>query len=183
MNTNEFEDLYWKNYLITEDDFMKLSRYITFDEDNYKCFSVEFIKQYQAICSELDSVCKIYCPLLVENSTSKSISDYARDILGERQDIVNAEVGCKGLHLKPWENWTVNDSPDWWRRYNKVKHERYKLDSDGKAYYKSANLKNVINALAGLFVLCMNCYKDMCVRENVEPKVPIESSKLFVYKD
>ena len=34
-------------------------------------------------------------------------------------------------------------SPDWWSPYNKVKHDRL-------LYYKDANLKNVLNALAAL---------------------------------
>ena len=194
MNSQEFYRLCWKHYLLLEDDLRKVERYVAFETDNFDCYSVEFIKQYQAICSEIDVVCKIYCKVINQNSTSRDILDYAYEILVNRVDFKNAVVTCEDIQLEPWKDWSTNPqnhrgksdplnaTPDWWSKYNKVKHERTSQDSNGKTYYKYANLKYVLNALAGLFVLCMNCYKELCEREGETLKVPIEPSKLFKYK-
>lgn len=195
MNRQEFLNLCWNHYLALESDFIKVERYISFENDNFECYSVEFIKQYLAICSEVDVICKIYCEVLDSTSQAKDILDYGFEILGRVPNIKNAVVKCGKLEVEPLSNWSTNihnhrdgnDSlnivPDWWRMYNKVKHQRVMLDSSGKPYYKQANLKNTLNALAGLFVLCMNCYKEICEKEGGTIKVPYEPSTIFKYKD
>jgi hypothetical protein len=46
-------------------------------------------------------------------------------------------------HLFPFKNWN-NETPDWWKSYNHVKHE---------AKFEEANLDNVIQALSALLLL------------------------------
>ena len=59
-----------------------------------------------------------------------------------------------GLRLKPWNNWRrCNNPPLWWTAYNKTKHHRH-------AEYHRASLKNVLNAVSGLFVVCLHLHKD-----------------------
>lgn len=69
MNRDDFCRLYWSYYLVLEKDFLDTERYISFDlGDNYLydshtihdygnsgAFSNEFVKQYQAICSEVEN--------------------------------------------------------------------------------------------------------------------------------
>lgn len=52
-----------------------------------------------------------------------------------------------GLTLHPWDEWKKSGGvPKWWTAYNKTKHERH-------TQYHQANLKNAMNAVAGLFVV------------------------------
>jgi hypothetical protein len=44
-------------------------------------------------------------------------------------------------------------SPDWWKAYNKVKHQR-------SEHFDHANLHNALNALAGLFVMLIYAFPD-----------------------
>jgi hypothetical protein len=50
--------------------------------------------------------------------------------------------------LTPFEDWKENETPEWWSSYDQVKH---------RAQFDKANLDNVIQALAVLFLLiCIN---------------------------
>ena len=76
MDRDKFCCLHWSYYLVLEKDFLDVERYISFDfGDNYlydsdhtvadyansTTFSNEFVKQYQAICSEVDVILKTIC--------------------------------------------------------------------------------------------------------------------------
>ena len=75
MNRNEFCKYHWDYYLVLEKDFLRTEQYVSFDlgenynynntEPNNKgnslTFSNEYIKQYQAICSEVDVILKSIC--------------------------------------------------------------------------------------------------------------------------
>lgn len=197
MTALEFIKFCWKHYLVLEEDFLKIERYISFETNNYNSYSVEFSKQYQAICSEVDVVCKIYCKVLNANSNAEKVLEYGKEILSGVPDIKNAIVKTRDneIVLEPLKEWStnllnpldgndpLNRSPHWWKMYNKVKHQRLDLDASGKPYYMQANLENTMNALAGLFVLCMSCYKELCVQEGETIRIPLESSRLFIYSD
>ena len=59
-----------------------------------------------------------------------------------------------GMTLKPWDEWRkARGVPFWWTAYNKIKHAR---DSE----YARANLKNALNAVAGLFVVVLYLYRN-----------------------
>lgn len=195
MTTQEFLKLSWKQYLALEADFAQTERYISFEEKNMRAYSQEYIKQLQAICGEIDVQCKQYCKVLDPSYNSDGIRSYANTILSNCPDIKNAVVICGSLQLKPWEEWSsdpvdpnngnnpLNVSPTWWRDYNKVKHERLELDDNGEFWYTHANLKNTLNALAALYVLCMNFYKDLAEAEGQQLKLPMPNNNLLKYKD
>lgn len=195
MNLNNFIKHCWKFYRALEDDFMKISRYVTLEESNKDCHSIEFSKQYQSICSEIDVVCKLYCELIDPNGKYGNIFGYAYKILDSNPSIVNAEVVCDNFTLKPWEEWKCdpedykngknpnNISPKWWKLYNKVKHERLREDDFGKPYYRQANLMNTINSLAALYVLEMNMFKKIAMLEDDFVTKPSDESVIFTYKD
>ena len=68
-----------------------------------------------------------------------------------------------GLRLRPWSEWKKKEGvPLWWSDYNKVKHER-------NAYFERANLKNVLNAVAGLFVMVLYLYGERAGLGALEP--------------
>ena len=188
MTRDEFCKYHWEYYLILEKDFLETERYITFDlGDNYLytnltitdygnslCFSNEFVKQYQAICSEVDVILKSMCEEINSSTTAKNMEQYSTEILNQWSGIVQQKVKMKDIELQPLLNWTSSPnykSPDWWTPYNKVKHERL-------LNYKKANLKNIANALAALYIFEQYFVKYIGDRDD-EMDVPNDISKLF----
>lgn len=188
MTRDEFCRLHWSYYLVLEKDFLDTERYISFDfGDNYlydsqhtvtdcansTTFSNEFVKQYQAICSEVDVILKSICKEL-GNTSANSMPDYTNLILNQWSNLPNPKVRMNVIELQPFKNWSPNpvyNSPDWWSPYNRVKHER--LEN-----FRDANLKNVANALAGLYILESYLVKFIGDRDN-DLDIPNDISKLF----
>ncbi len=50
---------YWRYYKELENELLSMSRYVEFVEDNFSTYSVEFLKLYQAVCSEIDVIGKM----------------------------------------------------------------------------------------------------------------------------
>src|SRR5690606_38691497 len=63
----------------------------------------------------------------------------------------------KGIQKKisPFENWKNNKSIEWYDAYNKSKHDRFNK-------FEEANLKYLLHAFAGLFVLLSSQFRDHC---------------------
>lgn len=193
---NEFHQRYWLYYTILEDDFLTTERFIAIDKLNFDSFSNEYIKQYQTICSEIDVIAKSYCKELDFSFRGRSIPTYCKCIIDNSADFANHTINVKnkGLQIKPWENWSytvesqegskgkiTSQNPDWWQKYNKIKHDRTSVNNEsGLPYYKSANQKNVLNALAGLFQLELHYYR-LLQRKYFpcEPDMPGPDSKLY----
>lgn len=182
----------WEYYLVLENDFLETERYVSFElgenlfcdsnescnTENSKVYSDEYVKQYQAICSEIDVVMKQICKEIHNNDNVKSIPEYAKLILNDCPEIVLQKVKVKHkFELQPFKIWKIKDetsdykSPNWWTDYNDVKHHR--LEN-----YKKGNLKNVINALAGLYILELYFVRKIGNTNN-EKDVPNDVSKLF----
>ena len=187
MNRNEFCKYHWEYYLVLEKDFLKTERYVNFDlgenhlydnkphdyNGNSETFSNEYIKQYQSICSEIDVILKGICKELGTPNASKMDKSYTPIILSQWPYIVTQKVKFKDFELQPFVNWKENPyhSPDWWSPHNDVKHERIEN-------YKKANLKNVVNALAALYILELYFVKYIGIRDN-DRDVPNDISQLF----
>lgn len=191
MNRDEFCNLHWSYYLVLEKDFLDRERYISFDfGDNYmygsqgvtdvansNTFSNEFVKQYQAICSEVDVILKSICKEL-GNNNADTMPAYTDEVLRNWSNLPNQKVKLNTIELQPFQNWSPSPtykSPDWWRPYNGVKHER--LEN-----FRKANLKNVANALAGLYVLELYLVKFIGDRDH-DRDVPNDISKIFEIVD
>ncbi len=197
MTREEFCKSHWEYYMVLEKDFLEIERYVAFelgennlyitplddsiDKGNSECFSNEFIKQYQAICSEADVIFKSICYEINPASTADKMGHYTSEILFAWPTITQQRVKAKDTELKPFQNWTMAtsghdmQSPDWWTPYNKVKHERLQN-------YRKANLKNTLNALAGLYILEQYLVKFIGNRDGTRD-VPNDVSKLFTMID
>lgn len=188
MTRDEFCKSHWDYYLVLEKDFLGTERYVSFELgdnnmyigstpvnlQNSLTYSVEYIKQYQAICSEVDVILKSICKELSNPSANKMDTGYTPTILQKWPDIKQQKVKMKGIELQPFINWEQAPnykSPDWWKPYNDVKHERVNN-------YTFANLKNVLNALAGLYILENYLVKFIGDRDS-NMDVPNDISELF----
>jgi hypothetical protein len=149
-------DAHWNYFLSVEADLERLSRFIEFDERNYPCFSVENARILIAAAAEADVVCRQLCRKIDLASSADNIHKYRDEIVPAYPVLTRFEVLAPryGLRLKPWDSWShPGGVPTWWTAYNKIKHHR---DTE---YYR-ASLKNVLDAVAGLFVVCLYLYKD-----------------------
>ena len=82
------------------------------------------------------------------------VPDYKSVITRKINPFINEEIIIDRFRLsyKPWENWNGEQNPNWWKSYNKVKHQR-------NNYFNEANLKNSINAVGALLVTVIYYYK------------------------
>jgi len=147
---------HWNYLLAIERDLDELSRYVEFDKKNFDCFSIEIARILLASGAEVDVVCKQICRAIDAQSAADNIYKYRSLIKRGFPPIPQFVVLLPrfGLRLKPWDEWNkANGVPFWWTAYNKIKHKR---DSE----YKRANLKNALNAVAGLFVMVLYLYRD-----------------------
>lgn len=160
MTKEEFCKNYWSYYLVLEGRFLKLQNYIAFDKENYKCYSTELIAQFQTICSEVDVVSKILCGF--DAADEKTMDDYRAQYTLRCPGIEAQEVTIDYFDVKvqPFKALATEHSFPWWTDYNKVKHSRV-------TSYQRGNLKNVMFALAGLYVLEKEIYKIITSEEKM----------------
>ncbi len=141
-------NIHWDYYLALEDDVKRLSRYIEFDESNFNVFSIELARILLAASSEVEVVLKELCKLLDPGSKAENINSCRKIVKRNLPALIGEGIVCPlyGLSLLPWNSWGSDVNPEWWRSYNKVKHERHEN-------YERANLGNVLNSVSGLFSL------------------------------
>lgn len=193
MTTREFKDLYWRNYMEIEKEFMKTFYYAKLCEDNMNVYSNAYIKLLLEICSELEAALDLLCTITDDGYVHKPDDDlrvYKKKILNKLSDFpdANVEASRRGIIVKPWERWKTNKTPEWWTAYNKVKHERYRVGFIDEAieggeteveYYKYANQRNVLSAIAALYQIHIYCFYYLAAKDDEYLKTPVPGSKLF----
>jgi len=147
---------YFDYYLELENDLFDTESYVTIEEDNYKTYSIKYAKIYLSICSEIDCLLKEICRNINPSTNADKINLYYPIITTSFENFKQEAIYYKKqkIELYPWEGWEESASPKWWTYYNKVKHQRLEKEpSTNIPYYKFANLENVLNALAALYVV------------------------------
>ena len=201
-----FELQYWDYYLDLENDFLNTKKYVDFSRGNLKTYSLEFLKLYEAVCSEIDVVGKVMAKYVDNNykdKKSNSIKDWW-DIIKNHYYLVDGrftpmnntnstkafkieEYKCyllDNIELQPWKDIKCENNifytPSWWKDYNKLKHRRITLSGGAldDVNYKKANLINTSNAFAGLYVL-EKAFMDLVGTQN-DLESFASHSKLFV---
>lgn len=155
INLDEFFATFHRYYSGLEQDFLKTQRFVAIDKINFTTYSDEYLKLLLLICSEIDTVLKNLCNRGI-NSDKMTISKFHKEVIEAYPDFCEIEVIVKfyKLTLKPWKGWGEANAPKWWQVYNKIKHKRTILESEGgELYHKKANLEQTLNALAGLYAL------------------------------
>ncbi|PNH91937.1 hypothetical protein [Vibrio diazotrophicus] len=166
---------HWRFFLSLEKDFINLQNYIEIDEKNFNTFSLELAKLLQTACAEIESVLRLLCRQLDSESPFSDSGDkngemkkYKKLINRHLSGFFQAEVSLPHLEqsIKPWENWSNANPPDWWSSYNSVKHHRH-------SEFHQANLENVIYALSGLLLCNLYLYRKVVGEPYATPnKIP-----------
>lgn len=171
---SKFVKSYWEYYLELEDQFKRTQKYVAFDIHNKATYSVEYLKLIQAVCSEIDVVAKEIATFFdsdfakIENP---NIQKWGYILCNKLTYLKDTSVTFyDDFDFMPWEKFGYcigTDSkgrkiyklspqcntPKWWTAYNKIKHERTSLNSDGKKNYTKANLQNMIYSFGALYLL------------------------------
>lgn len=175
--------------------FALLSHYISFEKSNRLVYSNELLTLLQLIGSEVDVCGKAIaevsdeCPDLDKCNIQKW-GFYIQRVIPD-MDRVQVKTPIE-VSYRPWAKFRIEqyvnkkdavgfryetnshpqaESPDWWRAYNSVKHRRKQLVEPEESEYKKANLKNVIHALGGLYVMerCFLSQFDAAEIESLSP--------------
>ncbi len=137
---------YLNYFLLLERDLENIFKYIEPEESNMDTFSLENARLFLSICSEVDILFK----KVLSDASLKDINQYRNKIrkkYGEKFWNQKVEIEKYAISAdSPWINFKDNKSPDWWKSYNNIKHDRL-------AKFDQATLKNIINAISGLFIL------------------------------
>lgn len=168
---------HWNYFLCLEDDIAHLSRWIEFSQENEASYSIEMARLLMAAAAEADVVAKMLCQSIKPESKASSINKYREVLVAEFPKLPGAkvEIPQHGKTLTPWDAWKNPDSPPkWWIGNNKVKHHR----SD---HFKEANLKNVLNSVAGLYVLLLLYYGRQM--PSIYPATRLFQPATFAYRD
>jgi hypothetical protein len=140
---------HWNYFFCIEEDVARLSRWIEFSEQNEAVYSIELARLLMTASAECDVIAKSLCRLLDPSSRAQRVGEYQRLLTEAYDDLPAARITIPrfGKTLQPWSNWSKQDTPPlWWTANNKIKHHRAEQ-------FHEANLKNVLNAVAGLQVL------------------------------
>ena len=156
--------LHWNYFLALESDVERLARFVEFTSNNFGTYSIEMAHLFLAAASEVDVVAKQLCSIMDAAANVANIEQYRgvlRHCLPEMEASL-VTIPRYGLELRPWSNWRDDETPDWWRDHNKVKHQRGE-------HFALANLENVLNAMAALFLLVLYYYRGVIDGRRIEP--------------
>ena len=145
---------HWNYFLCLEDDIERLSRWIEFSSENESVYSIELVRLLMTAAAEVDVVAKALCKLIDPKAKAESINSYQSVLMLAVPTLAKASVDLPryGLRFQPWLNWKrPKTPPEWWSGNNKVKHHR-------SEHFKQGNLRNVLNAVAGLLLLLLLYY-------------------------
>lgn len=198
MDSKSFVKNYWNYYIELEKQVLETSRYVDFSAQNNATYSIEYLQLILAIGSEIDVVSKIISSEKYSVGDSETINTWGRMLESILPDMPNVVVSFNDdYNVQPWEKWFHESAtnkkgqtiyklkngcanPKWWTEYNKVKHQRTSSISKNnkRTYYTRACLRNVIYALAGLWVIESE-YLNMITSKEAKP---YSYSKSILYK-
>lgn len=141
---------YWDYFLSLEKDLVRCTDFVEFENSNFSTYSINFAKIIMATSAEIDTICKELCFLICNNRKARNIKKYAEIITQKYPKIVEMDVSLQSYKItrRPFENWTKDNSPNWWIKYNKIKHDR-------TASYREASLINAIDSMAALLIIIL----------------------------
>lgn len=145
---------YWEYFLALDADLEQAARFVALESANLSSYSIELAHLLLSACSEIDVVAKALCAQIAPQEKRENIDNYRIVITKEypKFPTFKAAIPRYGLEFQPWEDWQLGENPAWWQNYNNIKHKRTK-------HFTEANLKNSLDALAGLFLLILYYYQ------------------------
>lgn len=175
MDKRQYERTYWNQYQLLEKEFLETTLYVDLDITNYSTYSNAYLKLLLTLGSEVDNALRELSGL----TGRSSISSYAQFVLNKYPNIVNqvVETTIGNIRLTPFSGWSISQPSQtlgFWNAYNEIKHDRV-------TNLHNASLENVLNALAGLYIIETYRLKELYDSDpNTDSSYPKEDSELLV---
>lgn len=155
LNHSNFENLYWSYYIFLENSFLHATRYVYLSCDNFACYSYEFNSLLLTFATEVENVIKtIYRFFEINGKVKKGKPESLMQAYDEishilfqnltKGELPEVAVTGRSISLSPFDGFGKQST--WWSDHNAIKHDR-------QMNLQKANMKNVINALAGIYCL------------------------------
>lgn len=197
------KDKYWKYYISLEKQFIETGRYVEFDYvNNGKTYSMEYMKIFQIVCSEIDVIGKIVAALgdntfVATNTTG--INEWWFYVTRSYPELIKRQFNLFGeITISPWDRFVViknpkeggkrfildesispkAKTPKWWNDYNSAKHNRTGKYGKYSTNYAKANLRNIFIAFSALYSLEVLLMTTLFSEQEKPISVELES-KLF----
>jgi len=146
---------HWRYLCALDNDFSNLARYIEPEQGNENTYSLEIARLLMATTQECDVILKQLCDSFGLPNCSNE-NKYRTSLPTKIPRIVSFVIlFIRSRHhhpITPFQSWGNNKTPEWWTANNKVKHNRH-------SHFHEANLKNLLDALAGLYLLNLILYR------------------------
>ena len=209
-DSKTFKDLkrnFWDYYIELEQEMLATRKYVAFTKENGKTYSIEYLKLYEAVCSEIDVFGKALASKL-DNSFKvdrrTNIQKWWFVVQDWYFELAKKEVVfCGEYEISPWDGFKTewyydnqnrhkcrlangSNIPKWWSAYNVVKHSRVDPKGSNAENYKGANLYNLSLAFAALYTLernALNQLGDMNEEQLLARSVLFENTKLLLKMD
>ena len=187
-NWEDYQVYFWKKYLYLEEKVMDTEKFVTFCRSNRQTYSNAFEELLVVICTEIETVFKER--LQIDKGSiicffEKLLNEISAEELNKIVIVKLCNIGLmpfNDLSYLVSANMNKNDKLKgfdaskhlkWWKAYNNIKHNKLK-------YKEQANLENVLNALAALFILESLRIKNMDNADSNDAfDCPYKPSQLF----
>lgn len=160
MTREEFDKNCWPYYLYLENSFLETTRFVHLSIDNYACYSYEYNSLLITISTEFENIIKILYKTYGHPMPTRRICicDFFTAVRGNIFSPVNAStrpmayiIDRTDMVFDPFASFCTGSQPStsnqsWWKCYTDIKH--WRIDK-----FNEANLENVLNALAAVFIL------------------------------
>lgn len=146
--------VHWNFFLALEEDVERLARFVDLSGNN-ATYSIEIARLLLGACAETDVVLKQLVCRLEPGCRAEKLGGYFVPLVTRLPNFrkFEATIPRFGVKLRPWSGWRQDRAPLWWSAHNKVKHERHD-------HFIQANLKNCLNAVAGLYAATLHLYAE-----------------------
>ena len=166
-----------------EHDLKEILYFIEPTQDNFKTYSHQLYALFIRACMEFEASCRM---ILIENKyqfekdknpnilTYYKIHDFS-NYKSINSYLVRLHMS-EEIDLKPLESWKEDKGPNWYQAYNDAKHSRV-------LNFSKANLLNVLNAVAAVFILLYARYDIAALNQFQENNGWETDDNGFVYKE
>jgi hypothetical protein len=118
---------HWSLFQVIDEDLHAFSRHVEFAEANYSVYSVDLLRLYLSICSEVDVIGKLLCTRIGATLRERpDMVDYRKHLKRAYPNLSGLKITIRPLALSvvPWDAWNQDANPEWWKKHQFVKHQR-----------------------------------------------------------
>jgi len=152
---------YGKIYLRLEKEISELTYSIYLCDNHLNVYSIQMAELLLRIGAECENIIKSIAKQYNINVGRRHLLEIIRELCSDKVDFNTKKVSIiwdycflTDIHIIPFSTWNNGENPIWYKAYNDIKHNR----SDSNL--ENATFKNIIDGLAGLFILNLYLRKD-----------------------